>query len=320
MDLLSYADYLADQAEIERAVRATPEISRFCSGPIWQRAAHDHLCDISEQANHIIAIDGDCCIAFVEREQPRIFYPFESSWMFGNPLLGPPEKALDLLEEVVRDTIDPPVGFCLGGVRKEGELHRLLQQRKSDWFQFEEFPGTDNMIIDLSDGVENWVGRRSKKFRKSLRQCRGLEGLEVVDAAAENTDDLFDRILTVQQGSYKWSDGTDIFQEPRYAAFYKQILCDLQKTGNLRILFARENGNDLAYIFGGIAGDTYRGFQMSYVDSVKKRAVGSALQIENIRRVASEGITTYDLGMHSNYKERWADRKDEYVAVFVVFG
>ena len=57
---------------------------------------------------------------------------------------------------------------------------------------------------------------------------------------------------------------------------------------------------------------------MSYVDSAKDRGIGNALQIENITRVAAEGVTRYDLGMHSPYKERWADTRDAYIGVFVV--
>lgn len=84
------------------------------------------------------------------------------------------------------------------------------------------------------------------------------------------------------------------------------------------MLVARREGVDLAHIFGGVAGGTYRGLQMSYRDSVRDLALGNRLQIENLRRCADEGIVTYDLGMHAPYKERWTDRWEKRIGVLWV--
>ncbi|MEM6916275.1 MAG: GNAT family N-acetyltransferase, partial [Verrucomicrobiota bacterium] len=73
-----------------------------------------------------------------------------------------------------------------------------------------------------------------------------------------------------------------------------------------------------AYIFGGIRGETYRGFQMGFDEAERKAGLGVLLQHENLKARAEEGITTYDLGMYAEYKERWADRREEFVGVFVV--
>ena len=57
---------------------------------------------------------------------------------------------------------------------------------------------------------------------------------------------------------------------------------------------------------------------MSYVESVRSSGIGNRLQLENISRCAEAGMEAYDLGMHSEYKERWADRQDAYITVFLV--
>ena len=86
----------------------------------------------------------------------------------------------------------------------------------------------------------------------------------------------------------------------------------------MRLLFAQRDGEDLAYIFGGVTGNTYRGLQMSYVEEARTLGLGNRLQLENLLRCSAEGITRYDLGMPSPYKERWADRQEVNTGIFVI--
>lgn len=319
MRSLSYTEFCRERKSFHASVAQTPEIAEFCSGPIWQQAAHDSLHGIGEDANHLIVEEKGQWLTFVERDQPRIFFPLESAWMFGCPLVGDPARAVALLRKMPGTYAEGPVGFCIGGVRREGQLHRELEAIRDETMQFEVFPTTDCMIIDLAEGIDQWLQRRSKKFRKSLRQSAGLTGLKIDDASQLDPDVLLARIIRLQQQTYKWHEGTDIFQMKEYADFYDTIIRQLHTSGELRVLFATENQEDIAYIFGGVSGQVFRGFQMSYVDSAKDRGIGNALQIENITRVAAEGVTRYDLGMHSPYKERWADAREEYIGIFAVF-
>jgi CelD/BcsL family acetyltransferase involved in cellulose biosynthesis len=174
------------------------------------------------------------------------------------------------------------------------------------------------MVIDLGDGYDAWLGRRSKKFRKTMRMLPENDGIELVDESHEAPESIFRRILAIQQQTYKWREGTDIFQGPEYVQFYRYLLETLGEAGRLRVQFARREGEDVAYILGGEFADQYRGLQMSFVEEVRSSGVGNRLQLENIRRCADAGLEEYDLGMHSEYKERWADRQDIYVAAFVV--
>ena len=57
---------------------------------------------------------------------------------------------------------------------------------------------------------------------------------------------------------------------------------------------------------------------MGFIESERKAGLGVFLQHENLKARAAEGITTYDLGMYAEYKERWAERQEEFVGVFVV--
>jgi CelD/BcsL family acetyltransferase involved in cellulose biosynthesis len=211
------------------------------------------------------------------------------------------------------------LAFFIGGLTVDGAVHRALQALRPVSRCWREYPGMDLMQIDLGEGFEAWEGRRSKKLRRSIR---GLEtavaGLEIIDLSKEAPDEIFARILAIQRASYKWQEGTDIFQMSGYAAFYRALLGGLHATGNLRVLIARRDGIDLAHIFGGVAGTTYRGLQMSYIEEARDLGLGNRLQLENLRRCADGGIVTYDLGMHSPYKERWADRCEKRIGVLWV--
>jgi CelD/BcsL family acetyltransferase involved in cellulose biosynthesis len=198
-------------------------------------------------------------------------------------------------------------------------MHTALRSLESRSRVCRDYPGTDVMMIDLGDGLEAWLGRRSRKFRRTLRESlEEVPGLEILDLSGENPAVLFERLLAIQRRTYKWRQGTDIFQIPGYAAFYRQLLADLQAAGGLRVLVARRDGVDLAHIFGGVRGSVYRGLQMSYAEEARDLALGNRLQFENLGRCADEGIVTYDLGMHAPYKERWADRAESRVGVLWV--
>ena len=76
----------------------------------------------------------------------------------------------------------------------------------------------------------------------------------------------------------------------------------------LRVLFARQKGEDLAYVMGGVLGKSYHDFQMGYDQSYAQFGLGNHSQIRMIQRFADEGIEFYDLGMRIDYKMRWGDR------------
>ena len=303
--------------ELAAAALRTSGVSALCSGPDWQLAAHDGLHGANHARSHLIVEDAGSWMIFVERERERIYFPFESAWMFSSPVTGEPDRIVELLLTAPR-WLGGPVGLCLGGIRCDSPLHEAVRRIEPATRRYDEFTATECMIIDLVGGIESWLERRSPKFRRTLRDSEKSTEIEIVEAGEDSAGELFDRILAIQRRTYKWREGTDIFKAPEYAAFYRTLLTGLHERGDLRLQFARRDGEDVAYIFGGVAGDTYRGFQMSYVEDVRSLGLGNRLQFENLRRCEAGGITRYDLGMHSPYKERWAYRREENTWIFLV--
>lgn len=317
MERLDFAAFLEREKDFNEAVRKEGEIATFCSGSIWQTAAFRSLHGGSNDSNFMILEEEGTWLVFVEKNE-GVYFPLESAWMFGCPLIGEKDRAIEMLRRISRDILRRTVGFVIPGVLEDGSLHGKLSAMGKSALRYEEFPSTDCMAIDLDRGVDEWLSRRSKKFRKSIRQIKLPEGIEIKEAHSDSPEQLLDRILAIQRKTYKWREGTDIFQGEGYEAFYREIIARLHSQNDLRILFSQVEGEDAAYIFGGISGSVYRGFQMSYSDEFRNFGIGNYLQIENMKLVAADGITHYDLGMHSPYKERWADRQESYLGVFVV--
>lgn len=321
MNRLTLEEFRTRTAEFDRAVAATPGLEPFCSSALWQLAAHDHLRQ-DPPRRHLIVENGGAWLVFAGGNQPGLLLPFEASWGFASPVVGPPPALASLIIEAAaaeRQERGQKLALCITGLDREGALHRMIRDLRTAQRFYQEAEGTDGLSIDLADGVEGWLARRSRKFRRTLAAAeKTCAELEIVDASREAPAELYERILAIQRRTYKWAEGTDIFQIPAYAAFYRALLDRFAAGGGLRLLFAHRDGEDLAHIFGAVSGATYRGLQMSYVDDARDLGLGNFLQLENLRRCEAENITRYDLGMVSPYKERWADRRDERVTVYWV--
>ena len=319
---LTYREFMDSRDEFDAAVALTPEVSRFCSTSAWGLAAHDCL-EIGEGEGEPIFVEEEGhWLAFAPRGT-QYFQPLEAAWMFGCPLIGPdPPGSVSLLERVAREMIGSPRAYIVGGIEWDGDLQTLLRNLGKRALQYREFEGMGTMSIDLEKGVDGWLARRSRKFRKNLRAAEkkiGEAGISIEMAGCgESADALFERILSIQKNTKKWAEGTDIFLANDCVRFYRQLLGDLRETGRLRLQFARRDNRDVAHIFGGIFQDTYRGLQMSYVEEFAGLGVGNFLQWDNLNRMEGEGIRTYDLGMPSGYKYRWADHERKTVISVVV--
>lgn len=321
MRRLSYAEFRAREDEVAAAAALTPGVSTFCSGPVWLQAAREVFGETIPEDRLLIVEEEGAWVILADRSSDGVYLPLEFYWLFANPLLGDPAKAWQLLTHVARKYLCQGELICLGGVRRGGDLHQIVSSKtlskEAPLCLIREFTATDCLEIDLRGGVDAWLSRRSRKFQKSLRQVHRPDDIEIEDARCHDPIMLFERILSIQRDTAKWEGGDDIFQIEPYPRFYRAIMEKLSLRQELRILIARRQGQDLGYIFGGILGKVYRGLQMSYRSSARPWAIGNLLQLENLKRCASENIQTYDFGMPAEYKLRWADRTENYSGVLL---
>ena len=85
-----------------------------------------------------------------------------------------------------------------------------------------------------------------------------------------------------------------------------------------RAVFIRRGEEDVAYAFGAIYGETFRGLQLSYDARFKHVGLGHMAQLALVEHLCHEGIGKYDLGMDMPYKQKWAETQFTTDSVWLV--
>lgn len=320
MQTLDFAGLAAAADEWDALVARTPEIDRFCTSAGWIVPARAAFCP---GARPCIALDHDSGVALMALPVGVGAWgglPLEAGWGLAAPMVGPdPEAAVDLLDRLWRDMVDPLDVLFLSGLPRRGVWMDALFRRFRGRFRIGVGTRCIRRRARIDDGLDGFFARRSPKFRASVRRAvRRAEdrGIVYERVAGGALDAIFGRILAIESQSWKGlqGDGIDTGQ-PRL--FYRLIIERLLALGTLRVVFASREGQDLAYVLGGLFGETYRGLQVSYVEGFEGDAPGNLVQHEMIAWMCDEGLAIYDLGTDMPYKQRWAEEDMETVTVAI---
>ena len=304
-------------ADWDRAVDRTADADEFCASSIWSFAAAASFPDVEPP---VVLTDGASFAGMrraVGEDGTRLLLGLDPIWGFATPVVGHPLVAARLL--AARLGIDQCDLAVVTGQRADGIGLRCLVEVFGDDHRLLQGPVEQRLRADLSAGTEAWLARRSSRFRQRLRHLRRRAddaGVTVVDCSALPPDEAIDRVLAVEQTSWKGEQGTGLASES-LAHFYRRMAWRLSATDQLRLLFARRDDRDVGYALGGVRGRTYRGLQLSFDEDLTDLGLGHLLQIHQIEALEGTGIDTYDLGMDMAYKRRWADRADETFAVVI---
>ncbi|HEY1813854.1 MAG TPA: GNAT family N-acetyltransferase [Kofleriaceae bacterium] len=305
VDLAAIAD------DFDREVARTPAIDRFCSSTAWVLAAAAALMpprspfSFRGQHGYFAAMRGIHPAGFPYIE------PVELAWGLASPLVG--ADATALVEEVV------PVLAArrdwqlaiISGLTVSGPQRRALDATLPARWERRRGQPTIRHVASLEGGIDGFLSRRSRDFRKSLRRSARIAAaagatFEIVRASELDADALYERIQHVELTSWKSRESVGIASGPM-RAFYGAMLPRLCALGQQRTIFARVAGKDVGYILGAVMAGEYRGLQFSYDADVAPLGVGSLLQLEQIRELCGEGVLRYDLGTEMDYKRRWAE-------------
>jgi len=301
---------LADTRAFDAAVAATPGIDRFCSQSAWVLAAHRAL--MPPRIPWIRRTEAGWLALAVGFEPVwgRYLQPLEALWGFASGLAGEDPVAL---AESAADTFMRAQsewdllllsGLPPGSPLVEGLRHRLL----AAGLRVGLGPPTLRRAASLEGGVDGFLSRRSSSFRRNLRSARrrAKAGGVVFEHVGENAEAILDRALALERLSWKGREGVGM-EGGSMAGFYREMLPRLDREGALRAVFARREGMDIAFVFGAVAGDTYRGLQMSYDAAERGLSLGTLVQMALIERLVEEGVAVYDMGQDIDYKRRWTD-------------
>ena len=310
----------------DRLVQRTPEIDRFCSASDWIFSARAAW---TPQAEPWIRKGAHGYAAFLRVEDAlglRILHSFDTMWGFSCPLIG--SDPARLAEEFARTCAgDEGWNFIVvTGAKPESELyHSLVQgfQGFGEGYAAYECGRMRRWQASLEGGPDGWLGRRSAKFRSSLRAAlrkARSERLEIEPAFnpdPEAMDAVFLRILAVEQASWKGSHGTGLLVRDM-ESFYRGLTGRVARRGALRVMFLRRGDLDVGYILGGLIGQTYRGFQFSFDKRFGHLSLGNVMQYEKIVQLCEEGVQVYDLGIDMDYKRRWAETAVDTVSLAIM--
>lgn len=331
MDLAQAAD------DFDREVFRTPDIDRFCSSAAWILAADIALMPpraafsfrgrhgyfAARRAIHRVGnLSVDITPHSLEEDGVGVIEPVELAWGLASPLVGNDVEAL------VADVISLLANrrdwhlAVFSGLTADGRQRRALDATIPAHWERRCGQSTLRHIASLDGGVDGFLSRRSRDFRKSIRKSlhaavRDGLSFDAVRVTAAQAQGLYDRIQRVEVASWKSRDGVGIATGPMQA-FYGSMLPRLCRLGQQRTMFARWRGRDVGYILGAVTATDYRGLQFSYDDSLRALNIGSLLQYHQICALCDEGVTRYDLGTEMDYKRRWAESVMETELLVVV--
>jgi hypothetical protein len=251
-----------------------------------------------------------------------VLEPLESMWALGCPLVGADADAAarELLPEIGRAL--PRALLLLSGLVQGSPRFIAIARALSARYVLRLGPVARRHCADLRGGLDGFLSRRSANVRRGLQRARKLaadEGLtfDAVPVPADGSDAVYERILAVELKSWKAAEMVSILHSGMLG-FYRLMLRRLARRNAVRLLFARRDGEDLAYILGGVLGSTYRGLQFSYDRAHERLSLGNLCQLAQVTALCAEGIAVYDLGAEVDYKRRWGEIIRETVSLLAL--
>jgi CelD/BcsL family acetyltransferase involved in cellulose biosynthesis len=314
----------ASPRRFDDAVARTPECDRFCSSSPWALSAYEAFHDDTEP--FVLELDSGWAALMLAPTQGlgRCAFPLEATWGFASALIGPDPRS------VVRDlaaALDELRGswdsLYLLGLKREGLAFQELVRCFARRFTLGIGRTTVRCVASLDGGEHGFLSRRSAGFRENLRRAdrravaSGFTFERAVPTNDAETERVMARILSVERRSWKGLDGDGI-DRGRMLTFYKAMFPRLVARGCLRAGFVTRDGDDVAFIVGGIADGSYRGLQVSFVnDGPSDLGLGNLAQLGMIRWLIEDGCAVYDLGQDMPYKHRWSEQRVTSVALVV---
>jgi len=320
---LALTDLEARADEFDAAVLATPGIDRFCSSSAWVVSAAEALMPARRTFVHQ-GETGYLAAAMSHHPSGLVCVePLELAWGLASPLVGGDAPAI-AVETAALLAATPGWRIALiAGIVADTPLAVALDDALPPSWDRRRGQPTLRHVASLDGGVDAFLARRSREFRKGLRKATRRardRGIEIAAVDARTTDEalaLFERVLAIEATSWKAAEGVGL-SDAAFAEFYRRMAVRLAHRGRLRAVVARLGDRDVAYVLGAVFGGEYRGLQFSYDDEFADLSLGTLCQLHQIELLCAEQITAYDLGTDMDYKRRWAEKQIETELIVVV--
>lgn len=303
-----------------RKLALAPEIAdSFCSAPDWSLAFHA-VFSPERPVYYAVSEQGLILFGYFFSDTGTLFLlPLEDSWIFGQNILGleAPFLLAACLEEI-KETLRPQkLVAVLGGVQMPSLMATSIFQKFRDRYRLFREQTTGAAIASLEGGFDGWLARRSANHRAKLRKASRKAREQGVSferhrPAPAQVAGLYQRVLAVEAQSWKGQGRCGMAESPA-REFYERLLGRLAQRREALLIFARQAGEDVGFIFGGLAGPVYRGQQFSYRADIASLSIGNLLQMAKIRWLCELGVERYDMGPitgpRMEYKKHWVEQR-----------
>lgn len=174
-------------------------------------------------------------------------------------------------------------------------------------------PRSKTPVTNTAQSWEAFLGTREGKIRRKLRNSeRRLAGAGAPEQTSypENgwtADEAVETLLAVNRRSYKWTQGTSLFQAPALRSFFEDYLRALAAEDRLRVQFLLLDDEPIAYQIGLIHERRRFSYNAAYAADFAEVHPGIHLLTEVLRQACNgEEVAEYDMGRGDEaYKLHW---------------
>ena len=224
-------------ADFDASVERDPSIDRFCSRTEW---ILPFLRAFLPERELFAYRNGGSFLAFAAREHPtvgRYLEAIETMWCFACPLVG--EESVPLLEQAISE-IGANAPLVFAGIPANRGPETLLARvvvALDDRYDLRVVDSTLRFEASLEGGLEGWLSRRSRAFRRNLRAAaRKAEGEIEMElhrpGPGAQLEALYERVLDIERRSWKAAEGSGVAEAPM-RTFYDDMLPRIARRGGM---------------------------------------------------------------------------------------
>ena len=171
MQPITLAELDAQAADFDAAVAATSHVDRFCSSSDWILPAHQVL--MARPRTPFLYRGAAGFVALARGDHPqgfRYLEPLEAMWGLAAPLIGARALAAEFVD-LARERAGDWEVLCLSGLLAGSPQLDDVIRGFDGRYELVETGTTVRHVASLDGGLDGFLGRRSKNFRRGLKRA-----------------------------------------------------------------------------------------------------------------------------------------------------
>jgi CelD/BcsL family acetyltransferase involved in cellulose biosynthesis len=214
--------------------------------------------------------------------------------------------------------------FIASGLRKGGPSARAaleVADRRGSYLL--RLPGEQSPYLPITSTWERFLAAKSRNFRSNLnRKEKRLAAAGTLEErwfrSADDVDELFRCMLTVEANSWKAVAGIAITGRPHEQEYYRLLLPVLAERGQLAANALYLDGSPVAYHLCYSSQGRVGNLKTSFQDRFQELSPGAVVIARAIRKVFEEGAQEFDFhGGPQAHKSLWTEEVREHETLYL---